>query len=65
MQTEEITITISPNGKVEAKTKGFNGPVCATALDELLGKALKVDRTEKTKEWWKKPKEEHHVGRSK
>jgi len=65
MQTEEITITIGPDGKVEAKTKGFDGPVCATALDELLGKSVKVDHSERTKGWWKKPRQEHHAGRSK
>ena len=47
MQSQEIAITILPDGRVEYTIKGVKGAACAniSALLEQLGKVEKSERT--------------------
>ena len=47
MQSQEIEISILPDGRVEYTIKGVKGAACDTisALLEQLGKVEKVERT--------------------
>jgi hypothetical protein len=47
MQSQEIAITILPDGRVEYTIKGVKGAACETisALLEQLGKVEKSERT--------------------
>jgi hypothetical protein len=47
MQSQEIAITILPDGRVEYPIKGVKGAACETisALLEQLGKVEKSERT--------------------
>ena len=38
MGEQRIIIEINPDGSIKAKTDGFRGETCMTALQELLGK---------------------------
>lgn len=38
MGEQRIIIEIGPDGSIKAKTDGFRGDACMTAIQELLGK---------------------------
>lgn len=38
MSEQRIIIEIGPDGSIKAKTDGFVGDICVTALQEILGK---------------------------
>lgn len=38
MGEQRIIIEINPDGSIKAKTDGFKGETCMTAIQELLGK---------------------------
>ena len=38
MSEQRIVIEINPDGSIRAKTDGFVGDICVTALQEILGR---------------------------
>jgi hypothetical protein len=56
MKDYKIEITIDKNGNIKAETKGMEGKICITELDEVLA-GLEGERKEKNKpEFYKKQK---------
>ena len=52
MPEQRIVITIDDQGAVTAKTDGFKGEACLTALDELLALEGVVTGVKKTDEYF-------------
>jgi len=56
MKDYKIEITIDKDGNIKAETKGMEGKICITELDEILA-GLEGKRKEKNKpEYYKKQK---------
>jgi len=56
MQTYKIEIEIDENGNLKAETKGMEGEICISELEEIL-KEIKGDKVYKNKpEFYKKTK---------
>ena len=56
MKDYKIEITIDKDGNIKAETKGMEGKICITELDEILA-GLEGERKEKNKpEYYKKQK---------
>ena len=56
MKDYKIEITIDKDGNIKAETKGMEGKICITELEEILA-GLEGERKEKNKpEYYKKQK---------
>lgn len=56
MKDYKIEITVDKDGNIKAETKGMEGKICITELEEILA-GLEGERKEKNKpEYYKKQK---------
>ncbi len=53
MHKEEIEISVLPNGRVEYTIKGVKGSACES-ISQLLSQLGKVEREERTAEFYEK-----------
>lgn len=59
MDIEEITIEISPDGKLEIIVQGVKGPECLDLTAELIEKlGGEINLQEKTSEFYEPPRED-------
>jgi hypothetical protein len=56
MQTYKIEIEIDEDGNILAETKGMEGKVCISELDEILAGMGKQQEVKKKPEFYKKQK---------
>jgi hypothetical protein len=62
MQSQEIEITIHPNGQVEYTIKGVKGSACQD-ISALLEKLGQVEQEERTGEFYEREGDTHvHIG---
>lgn len=62
MQSEEIEITIQPDGRVEYTIKGVKGPACES-ISALLEQLGQVEAQERTGEYYAQGDSDHiYVG---
>jgi hypothetical protein len=58
MNSEEIEISVAPDGRVEYRIKGVKGSACES-ISALLERLGKVEHVERTGEYYE---DESHVG---
>ncbi|KPH64277.1 hypothetical protein AMS58_03245 [Pseudoalteromonas porphyrae] len=51
MPEQQIILTIDEQGKINAKTEGFQGDSCIAAVVELLGEQININNIKKTDEY--------------
>lgn len=54
MREYKIIVEIDRDGKVFSETKGFHGPMCIQALDDLFKDIVEFDAVNNTDDYYKK-----------
>ena len=60
MPEQQVILTIDEDGKITAKTFGFQGEACLDAVTELLSETTNISNVKKTDEFY----QSQHVSQS-